>query len=72
LICLLNTAVSLANALNRASALENKLETTTKALEEADNKRAKEVAATKLATDQAVKEAEARAIKAKKSLAEVS
>jgi hypothetical protein len=72
LICLLNTAVSLANALNHASALEDKLKTTTKALEEADNKRAEEVAATKLATDQAVKEAEARAIKAKKSLAEVS
>jgi hypothetical protein len=38
---------------------------------EADKKRAKEVAATKFATDHAVKEAEARAIKAKKSLAEV-
>jgi hypothetical protein len=35
-ICLLNIAVSLANALNRTSALEAKLKATTKALEEAD------------------------------------
>jgi uncharacterized protein YqjF (DUF2071 family) len=41
-------------------------------LEEADNKHAEAVAATILAVDQAVKEAEARAIKAKKALAEVS
>jgi hypothetical protein len=72
LICLLNTAVSLANALNHASALEAKLKTTTKALEEADNKHVKEVAATKLAADQAFKEEESRAIKAEKALDEVS
>jgi biopolymer transport protein ExbB/TolQ len=71
-ICLLNIAVSLANALNRSSALEAKLKTATKALGEADKKHAEEVAATKLVTDQAVKEAEARATKAKKALDEVS
>jgi hypothetical protein len=69
-VCL-NIAVSLANALNCASALEAKLKANTKALGEADKKCAKEVAATEFATDQAVKEAEARAIKAEKSLAEV-
>jgi hypothetical protein len=47
--------------------LESKLKVTTKALEEADKKCAKEVVATKLAADQVVKEGEARAIKAKKS-----
>jgi membrane protein involved in colicin uptake len=52
--------------------LEAKLKTTTKALEEANNKRAEEVASAKLAADQAVKEVEARAIKAKKPVAEVS
>jgi hypothetical protein len=62
----------LTNALNRASALEAKLKATTKALGEADKKRVKEVAATKLAADQVVKETEARAIKAEKALAEVS
>jgi hypothetical protein len=62
----------LANAPNRASVLESKLKVTTKALEEADKKCAKEVVATKLAADQVVKEGEARAIKAKKALAEVS
>jgi hypothetical protein len=56
----------LANALNHASVLESKLKATTKVLEEADQKRAEEVAATKPAADQVVKEAEARAIKAKK------
>jgi biopolymer transport protein ExbB/TolQ len=71
-ICLLNIAVSLANALNRASALEAKLKATTKALEEAHKKCAKEVAATKLAANQAVKEVEARAINAEKALAKVS
>jgi hypothetical protein len=48
------------------------LKATTKALREADKKRAKEVAATKLASDQEVMEVEARAIKAEKALAEVS
>jgi hypothetical protein len=63
----------LANALNCATLLEAKLKTTTKALEEADNKHAKEVAFGKLAANQAIKEAEARAINAKKkNLAEVS
>jgi Skp family chaperone for outer membrane proteins len=62
----------LANALNLASALEAKLKATTKALGEADKKCAEEVAATKLTTNQEVKEAEARANKTKKSLAEVS
>jgi hypothetical protein len=37
-----------------------------------DKKRADEVAATKLATDRAVKEAEARATTSEKSLAEIS
>jgi Flp pilus assembly protein TadB len=69
---LLNGAVSLANALTHANALEAKLKATTKALEEADNKHAKEVAATKLASYQADKEAEARDNKAKRALAEVS
>jgi hypothetical protein len=72
LIFLLNFPVTLANALNHATLLEAKRKTTTKALEEAENKRAKEVAAAKLATDQTVKEAEARAIKAEETLAEVS
>jgi hypothetical protein len=45
----------LANAPNRASALEAKLKATTKALEEADKKHAEEVAATKLAADHAVR-----------------
>jgi hypothetical protein len=67
LICLLNFPVALANSLNCATLLEAKLKTTTKALEEADNKRAEEVASAKLAADQAVKEVEARAIKAKKN-----
>jgi hypothetical protein len=61
----------LANALNRASSLEAKLKATTKALGEADKKRDEEVVATKLAANQAVKEAEAGAMKSKKSLAEV-
>jgi hypothetical protein len=46
--------------------LETKLKASTKALGEADKKRDDKVAATKLAADQAVKEAEARATKAKK------
>jgi biopolymer transport protein ExbB/TolQ len=50
-ICLLNIAVSLANALNRTSALEAKLKATTNALEEANKKHVEEVAATKLAAD---------------------
>jgi biopolymer transport protein ExbB/TolQ len=50
-ICLLNIPVSLANALNRTSALEAKLKATTKALEEADKKHVEEVVATKLAAD---------------------
>jgi hypothetical protein len=71
-ISLLNIAVSLANALNHTNVLEAKLKATTKALEEAANKHAKEVAATELVANHAVKEAEARAIKAEKSLAKVS
>jgi hypothetical protein len=67
LICLLNFLVALANSLNYATLLEAKLKTTTKALEEANNKCAEEVASAKLAADQAVKEVEARAIKAKKN-----
>jgi Flp pilus assembly protein TadB len=62
----------LVNALSRSSVLEAKLKASTKALGGDDKKRADEVAATKLATDRAVKEAEARATKAKKSLAEIS
>jgi hypothetical protein len=54
------------------NSLEAKLKTTTKALKEANEKRAKEVSATKISADKAVKEAEARAIKAEKALAEVS
>jgi hypothetical protein len=71
-ISLLNIVVSLANALNHANVLEAKLKATTKALEEADKKHTKEGAATKLAANHAVQEAEARAIKAEKSLAKVS
>jgi hypothetical protein len=52
--------------------LEAKLKATTKALGEADKKHAEEVVATKLAADWAVKEAEARATKAEKGIAEVS
>jgi Skp family chaperone for outer membrane proteins len=61
-----------ANALVRVSSLETKLKATAKALKEADKKRTKEVAAAKLSIDQAVKEANARATKAKKAVAEVS
>jgi hypothetical protein len=52
--------------------LETKLKASTKALGEADKKFADKVAATKLATDQAVKEVEARATKAKKTLDKIS
>jgi membrane protein involved in colicin uptake len=51
--------------------LEAKLKTTSKALEEANKKPTTEVVAAMLATDQAVKDAEARAIKAKETLARV-
>jgi hypothetical protein len=71
-ICLHNIVVSLANALSHSSALETKLKASTKALGEADKKRADKVAATKLAADQAVKEAEARATKAEKTLDKIS
>jgi predicted nucleic acid-binding Zn-ribbon protein len=60
--------VSLANALARVTSLEAKLKTTTKALKEADEKHAKEVYAAKVSAEKAVKEAEARATKAKKNL----
>jgi hypothetical protein len=63
-ICLLNIVVSLANALSLSSALEAKLKASTKALGEADKKHGDKVAATNLASDRAVKEAEARATKA--------
>jgi predicted Holliday junction resolvase-like endonuclease len=66
LTVLLNLAVSLANALNRVKTLEGKLSANTKALKEAERKRAEEVVATKLSAAQAVREAEARAIKFKK------
>jgi hypothetical protein len=62
----------LANALNCANGLEAKLKATTKAMGEANKKCAEEVVATKLVVDQAGKEAEARAITAKKALAELS
>jgi hypothetical protein len=65
-ICLLNIVVSLANALNCSSALEAKLKATTKALGEADKKCVEEIAATKLAANQAVKKAKARATNAEK------
>jgi hypothetical protein len=65
-ICLLNIVVSLANALSHSSDLEAKLKASTKALGEAYKKCADEVAAIKLVVDRAVKEAEARATKAKK------
>jgi hypothetical protein len=52
--------------------LEAKLKAITQAVGEADKKRAEEVAATKLAADWAVKEAEARATKVEKSLAKIS
>jgi Skp family chaperone for outer membrane proteins len=64
--------VCLANALARVTSLEAKLKTTSKALKEADEKRAKEVSAAKVSADNAVKAAEARAIKAERALAEVS
>jgi hypothetical protein len=64
--------VSLANALACVTLLEAKLKTTSKALKEADEKRAKEVSTVKVSTDKAVREAEARAVKAKKALTEVS
>jgi ABC-type protease/lipase transport system fused ATPase/permease subunit len=66
------STVSLANGLACVTSLEAKLKTTSKALQEADEKRAKEVSAAKVSTDKAVKSAEARAIKAEKALAEVS
>jgi hypothetical protein len=71
-IFLLNIVVSLANALNCSSALEAKLNASTKALGKADKKHANDVAASKLAADRAVKEEEARATKAEKALAEIS
>jgi hypothetical protein len=52
--------------------LEAKLKSITKAMGEADKKHDEEVAATKLAADRVVKEAEARTTKAKKALAKVS
>jgi O-acetyl-ADP-ribose deacetylase (regulator of RNase III) len=64
--------VSLAKALVRISSLETKLKATTNALKEANEKHVKEVAAAKLSADQAFKEANARATKAKKALAKVS
>jgi biopolymer transport protein ExbB/TolQ len=64
--------VSLANALVRVASLEAKLQTTSKALKEADEKCTKEVSAAKVSADKEAKAAEARAIKAKKALAEVS
>jgi hypothetical protein len=64
--------VSLANALACVTSLEAKLKTTSRALKEADEKRAKEVTAIKVSADKAVKEAQARATKAEKALAEVS
>jgi hypothetical protein len=64
--------VSLANALVCVASLEPKLKTTSKALKEADEKRAKEVSAANVSTDKEVKAAEARAIKAEKALAKVS
>jgi hypothetical protein len=54
------------------TSLESKLKTTSQALKEADEKRAKEVAAAKVSADKAIKAAEARAVKAKKMLAEDS
>jgi hypothetical protein len=54
------------------TSLEAKLKTTSKALKEADEKHAKEVSAAKVSADKAVQAAEARAIKAKKALAEVT
>jgi DNA anti-recombination protein RmuC len=54
------------------NSLEAKLKTTTKALKEADEKLAKEMSAAKNFIDKVVKEAEARATKAKKAFAEVS
>jgi biopolymer transport protein ExbB/TolQ len=66
------STVSLANALARVNSLEAKLKTISKALKEADEKRAKEVSAAKVSTDKAVKAVEARAIKAKKALAGIS
>jgi Skp family chaperone for outer membrane proteins len=66
------STVSLANGLARVTSLEAKLKTTSKALKEADEKRTKEVCATKASADKAVKAAEAMAIKAEKALAEVS
>jgi hypothetical protein len=66
------STVSLANALACVTSLEAKLKTTSKALKEADEKRAKEVSAAKVSADKAVKAAEARAIKAEKALSEVS
>jgi hypothetical protein len=66
--CVVLFTVSLANALARVTSLEAKLKTTSKALKEADEKRAKEVSAAKVSTNKAVKEAEAGAIKAKKNL----
>jgi hypothetical protein len=64
--------ISLANALARVASLEAKLKTTSKALKEADEKRAKELSAANVSADKVVKAAEARAIKAEKTLAEVS
>jgi hypothetical protein len=63
---------SLANALVRVASLEAKLKTASKALNEAYEKRAKEVSAAKVFADKVAKAAEARAVKAKKALAEVS
>jgi biopolymer transport protein ExbB/TolQ len=66
------STVSLANALMRVTSLQAKLKTTSQDLKEAIEKCAKEVYAAKFSNDKAVKAAEARAIKAKKALAEVS
>jgi hypothetical protein len=71
-ISLSSITVSLANALARVNLLEAKLKATVKALEEADDKSAKEVAAGKLAANQVVKETEARDTKAEKAVVEVS
>jgi hypothetical protein len=62
--CVILFAVSLANALAHVISLESKLKTTSKALKEADENRAKEVSAVKVSADKAVKEVEPRAIKA--------